>query len=109
MSKNVVVIFTENNARIKVNPPDIGTLSMLDNCVINPDLQYVKGVSPHHWKRVGQKIVPMNSIERVFRDRDIERRGAINDIYSKEWKPSLLVKIIGAIIALFGIFLWKRK
>lgn len=47
--KNRVVLFTQNNARILTNPPDLVKFEGKENAYVNPDLGYVYGVDPHFW------------------------------------------------------------
>lgn len=60
--KNKVVVFSENGARILINP-DENILSGL-NYLVNPDLTLVKGLDLHYWKREGDFVVPMSEDER---------------------------------------------
>ena len=53
--KNKVVVFTQNNARILINPDRIDRFEDKPNAFINPDLTFVAGVEPHFWK-----IIPNN-------------------------------------------------
>lgn len=50
--KNKVVIFTENNARIFVNPAELEAFEKKPNAYVNPDLRFVTGVAPQHWTQV---------------------------------------------------------
>lgn len=75
--KNVIVVFTKNNARVLVNPEKFPK----DNYILNPDLSLVKGIPPHLWKlnKDGQ-IIPMKGQEIHNRLVDIEKHGSDNDI-----------------------------
>lgn len=65
MSKTRVVIFTENNARILVNPLNVERFKEMPNAVVNPDLQHVKNIPPHFWKLTESgNIVPMSDEEK---------------------------------------------
>lgn len=48
--KDKVVVFTENNARILINPQDLKAFENKTSAFINPDLAFVKGLEPHYWK-----------------------------------------------------------
>lgn len=54
--KNKVVIFTENNARILVNPEKIEEFDSKPNAFVNPDLSLVKGIEPQFWKYLKGKV-----------------------------------------------------
>ena len=48
--KNKVVVFTQNNARVLINPLSLDKYRGKPNAYINPDLNLVAGVEPHFWK-----------------------------------------------------------
>lgn len=54
--KQQVVIFTEDNAIIKI-VDDVSYYKGMPNVVINPELRNVAGIPPHQWKLVLGKIV----------------------------------------------------
>lgn len=78
--KKFLVAFTANNARIIKTPELIEALVGLPGCYLQPDLRYVKGVPPQHWKVVDGNIVPMTEQEKLERDVDIALNGALNDL-----------------------------
>lgn len=78
MSDTIVVIFTENNARILRNPIELESLRAMDNTVINPDLTKLTGIPPHLWKQSGDQIVPLTSKEIPKRINHIDRNGLVN-------------------------------
>ena len=63
--KNKVIIFTNNNARILVNPPEVEVFQDKPNAYVNPDLRFVKGVSPEHWKQVSGPAMPLDDAIRL--------------------------------------------
>ena len=92
--KTKVVVFTENNARILINPspmPQAGP-----RVFINPDLSAVRGVAPHFWKVAHGKIVPMSRPEKALRLQHIASNGAINN---PDIKSSFLSKTKTFLIA----------
>lgn len=67
--KNKVVYFLERGgAKVLVNPSPIEAYEMMENVLINPDLGRVRGVSPEHWKRDGDTVVPMDLEEKIELD-----------------------------------------
>lgn len=78
--KSKVVIFTSNNARILSNPENIDQYRDLKDCVIDPDLTLVQGLSPHHWKLLDGKVTPMTAEEQIIREEIINKHGADNDV-----------------------------
>lgn len=80
-----VVVFTRNNARILINPPEgeLRRLRVLPNVVVNPDLSRVAGFPPHYWKLVGGAVFPLDAIERAKRDREHDQHGVDNFIGPK--------------------------
>lgn len=85
MSKNKVVIFTPNNARIIVTT-EPAKYRKMPNALLNPDLSNVISVAPQYWKLQNNKVVEMNHPEKLQRDADIRINGANNIII--ELKPS---------------------
>lgn len=73
-----VVIFTENNARILCNPPNIEDYKRCANALIDPDLKAVAGVPPHLWKLIDGKAVIMDAAESKTRNTHIAIHGVIN-------------------------------
>lgn len=75
------VVFTFNNARIIVNPPEIERMKWEGAHVVvkNPDLSAVQGFAPQYWKVVSGRIVPLSYSERVARSEHIEAFGVINE------------------------------
>lgn len=80
MAKDFIVIFTRTNARVLVNPPEMGIMLRDKSAIINPDLQFVKGVPPHFWKMEYGVVCPMNEQERKERTDFIEKVGIDNTI-----------------------------
>lgn len=69
--KDKVVIFTQNNARILINPPDITKFEKKKNAFINPDLTFVTGIEPHFWRLLpGNKPLGLNEARRLKRELD---------------------------------------
>lgn len=69
--KNKVVVFTQNNARILVNPPDLTKFDGKPNTFINPDLSLVTGVEPHFWKLLqSDQPIDLNSAHRLRKELD---------------------------------------
>ena len=69
--KDKVIFFTQNNARILVNPPDLAKFKDKPNVFINPDLTFVNGIEPHFWRLLKAKE-PITLIEakRLMREID---------------------------------------
>lgn len=59
MSKNKVVVFGKQGARILINPDSIDFLLKYNNVMVNPDLSKVDGIPPEHWKMENGNVVPM--------------------------------------------------
>ena len=106
-----VVVFTSNNARILVNIPR-KELVTLRTYLENPDLTKVKGVPPHFWKLVNNKIVPMNDFEQSQRRSAIERSGIDNNPYKlmkiSVWTGRLFVslQLLGKLAFIIASFLF---
>jgi len=75
------VVFTLNNARIVVNPPEIERMKWEGAHIVakNPDLSAVQGFSPQYWKFVSGRVVPLTYAERVARSEHIEAFGVVNE------------------------------
>jgi len=80
MPKTIVVVFTDNNARVLVNPLDLKAFEGAANAVINPDLWELRGIPPHFWKLVEGKILPMTPEECAARQSQLDKSGADNVI-----------------------------
>lgn len=78
--KTTVLVFTENNARILTNPPDLEFWKTQPNAIINPVRP--KGVPLHFLKLVDGKIEEMTRPEKLQRLAHQKRYGVINDIPS---------------------------
>lgn len=103
-----VVVFTTNNARILINPPDLLPFVQMPNAVIDPDLSSVVGVAPHHWKLTNGKIQSMRDYEITARDAHIKNNGVdshIRLLVSNPPKPSFLRRqyAIGQFLGLYLI------
>lgn len=69
--KNKVVIFTQNNARILVNPPDLSKFDKKENAFVNPDLSLVTGIEPQFWKLIKpDQPIDLNSAHRLRKELD---------------------------------------
>jgi hypothetical protein len=88
------VVFTFNNARVIVNPPEIERMRWEGaNIVVkNPDLSAVHGFAPQYWKVVSGRVVPLSYGERVARSEHIEAFGVVNQfmpyIEQSTWKKA---------------------
>jgi len=69
MEKNRAVIFSKLGARVYVNPSNLGDLLVTPECLINPDMESVKGIAPHFWKPSEdlQSVIPMTPEEQAQR------------------------------------------
>lgn len=63
--KNKVVVFTQNNARILVNPQQIDIFYKRHNALVNPDLMFVDGIDPHYWKLINRSRIPISDAVRL--------------------------------------------
>jgi len=57
--KNKVVVFTENNARILINPPNLEAFDNKPKSIINPDMSLVCGVDPQFWKLIDYDFIEL--------------------------------------------------
>jgi hypothetical protein len=105
------VVFTFNNARIVVNPPEIERMKWEGAHIVakNPDLSAVQGFSPQYWKFVSGRVVPLTYPERVARSEHIEAFGVVNDfmpyVEQSAWKKSkAFFKVYGSksVVAFFA-------
>ena len=77
-TKDKVVVFTRNNARIYTNV-DYKAFENDKNAFLNPDLSSVKGVAPHFWKVNSEnRIVGMDDEEKEVRLKDMYQYGIDN-------------------------------
>lgn len=83
MSKEIAVVFTPTNARVLINPPNLADLVSSGECILNPDMTYVKQVPPHFWKYESGCIVPMTAEEQALRLDYIRQNGVDNTICTK--------------------------
>lgn len=81
-SKNRVVVFTDTNAIVLTNPPNIDQYKNKSYCIINPDLSAVEGIEQHFWKNDGGSVLPMSQHER--NERRIKLQG-INEHFIDQW------------------------
>ena len=93
--KNVIVVFTENSARIHVNPANAEELLAEPHALLNPDLSAVKGLPPHLWKLSGNKIVPMSEAAQAVRQADVLKRGVIQRPLQRKLMRDLLWFCLG--------------
>lgn len=77
---NIVVVFTDNNARIIKNPPDLEIYKFMDNALVNPDLSSVWGIPPHFWVKTDSRIIAMSPEESKERMRHHKKHGSINHL-----------------------------
>ena len=63
--KNKVVVFTENNARILINPSNIEAYKDKPKASVNPDLSLVNGVDPHFWKLIDYDFIELTDAVRI--------------------------------------------
>lgn len=75
---SILVVFTENNARILKNPSNFEDLKTLKNVLVDPKLDEVSGLPPHFWKLQEGRIVAMNADEQKTRLEHIEQNGLKN-------------------------------
>lgn len=80
MSERTAVVFTSNNARIFRNLTDEQASKMISwpNCVVDPDLSKVLGISPHFWFLKDNQIIPMNDTQMQARLWNISMYGVDN-------------------------------
>jgi len=64
MSKHHVVLFGSNGARI-ITTQDVSHFQGMPNALIDPDLEAVKGIPPHHWQLQDSKVVPTPEEQRT--------------------------------------------
>lgn len=76
---DIAVIFTDNNARIIKNPPNLEYLKTLDNVLINPDMSGVVGIPPHLWAKEGDSIRVLTEEETIERHKSHVQHGIINE------------------------------
>lgn len=71
MSKNTVVLITENGGRVLVNPPDFESYTHCPEAgvFVNPSLKDVKAISPSYWKVDGDRIGICTEEERLKREK----------------------------------------
>lgn len=109
MSKTRVVIFTKNNVRICVNPPNISELKTYPNVVVDPDLSAVRSLPPHLWRLSRGKVEPMSLLQQEIRKGHIARHGLDNAIaHNPQYGPlgvniKLKLVILGISIALLTL------
>lgn len=75
----LIVVFTENNARILHSPEDYKSLIKNPNAVLNPSFKAVERLPPHFWKLQDGKIIPMDSKEQLTREDHINKNGVFNN------------------------------
>jgi len=103
MSKQYIVIFTDHNAIVK-KIADGQEHDLPANSLLNPDLKAVHKIAPHHWKREGDKIVPMTLYEKNRRNKEIAKLFILdNRTLLKQKKKS--VNIIPLLLFLLGFLL----
>ena len=84
MSKDFIVVFTKTNARVLVNPPEMGIMLRDNSAILNPELKHVKHVPPHFWKMEYGIVAPMNKEERETRIAHIANIGVDNSVITSE-------------------------
>lgn len=90
MDNNIVVMFTDNNARVLRNPINLEYLKTLDNVLVNPNLSKVTGIPPHLWAKEGDSIRAMSEEESIERHKHHEVHGVLNDIH-KPFVPEQVI------------------
>lgn len=115
--KNILVEFTEAGAIIHKNPDIIALKMNAPNCVLNPDMSRVSGVSPTFWKLdVFKNIVKCSDEEiqtRLALHKDKQSTPSVNVInmnllqdvrqeFNKKLHSYKIAIIISIIIALIG-------
>jgi hypothetical protein len=66
---DVYVLFTDTNARIIKSSESLDELKKLGTVLVNPNMNTVKGIPPHHWKISDMgHVVPMTEEEKNERD-----------------------------------------
>lgn len=76
----IVVVFTENNARILTNPDNIKFYESLSNAIVDPDLKAVEGLPPHYWRLENGKVLPMSEEHKQIINDHHAEYGVINDL-----------------------------
>lgn len=125
MEKDVVVMFTKDNARIYVNPENLLALLPSSQCLINPDMSAVKGLPPHFWKAdvENNAVKPMSEMEMFDRLTVLQEYGSIVPEPPKEQpadvkpielpakqEPShlpLILALIGMVLLVAGVLVWS--
>jgi len=85
MEKHKVVVFTENNARVLVNPPDLDAWRKRKDALVDPDFGRVAHLAPHFWKcDESGHLSPMTEEERNARishhaENEVMNRHVIHD------------------------------
>lgn len=93
--KNKVIVFTQNNARILVNPPDLEKFKNKQNVFINPDLTFVSGVEPHFWRLLRHDApLSLTEAKRLMREVD----DAINLAPEQETHQIIFYKSLKSIL-----------
>lgn len=111
---NRLVIFTPNNARVLVNPPNFDALKALPNALVirDGDLASLRGVPPHLWKMEEGKIAIMTELEQIARLRALSKAPADNVIrlvvhnkpVSYIWYTSAAILAALALTTLFLVY-----
>lgn len=105
--KTKVVVFTTNNARILVNPPDAESLVGLPGVLVNPDLSHVRHVPLEYWAPdyENNRVVPLSEDERIPRAKLLKKAVDNNTdavIQQKRkrliWPWVLLATLVGAAV-----------
>lgn len=76
--KNTVLVFTENNARILTNPPDLDAWKGHPRAVVNAERP--AGVPLHFLKLEDGRVLEMTDEEKAARLAHHERHGVINEL-----------------------------
>jgi hypothetical protein len=77
-----VVIPTSNNMRMMEVPPNEleSFLCRHPRALVNPSLEKVKGVAPHHWQIKDGELVPMGHVKQSLVAKDHATRGVDNKL-----------------------------
>jgi hypothetical protein len=102
-SKEFIVVFTKNNARI-IMGGGMGAVGSSDRVVSSPDLSGVRGIPPHHWKLENGKIVPMDAKERSERDRQLDKASVgVNPTLAEHFAKQQRMQVLLAGLLALGI------
>lgn len=106
--KDTCIVFLKNNTRIYTGPKAYETyVSNRDSALFNPSLEDVKGIEPHYWKKSGDKVLPMNALEKQVRDHLIGKNGVQTKIDVTINNKLSIIDILFILITPF-IYLFRK-